>query len=330
MKKRLTVTLCMILTFAMLGITVLAGVYVEDPNTPNTFAAEEGDDAIGFNFKDGGGAWANIMNPWGTSAFMVTIPGEGYVQSLIVTLKIEGYDGGADGYRLMGGFGINGWSPSVWSLDADGEDNANWEEIYGERFYYFIDKDGYYQFIFDFRGAMDWFEGENDWYIKDYLEGIDCIELGIFSPPEDTTMRLTIIGIEDTADIFSLESVSRPLGSDKLFATDLDSLPPLPAPEPPREPRIDDNDNPQIDPVAPIETLPPDETDPGDTDPGDTPNVTDPGDTTGDATGDATANTADNATDDKDDGFPWWGWVLIAVGVAGVAVVILIAVKKKG
>jgi hypothetical protein len=254
------------------------------------------------------------------------------VQSLIVTFKIEGYDGGADGYRLMGGFGINGWSPSVWSLDADGEDNANWEEIYGEKFYYFIDGDGYYQFIFDFRGAMDWFEGENDWYIKDYLEGIDCIELGIFSPPEDTTMRLTIIGIEDTADIFSFESVSRPLGSDKLFATDLDSLPPLPAPEPPREPRTDDDDTPVIDPVTPIETLPPDETDPDDTNPGDTTGDT-TGDTNGDTTGEADtgdANTADSATGDTDGGFPWWGWVLIAVGVAVVVVVIVIVLKKKG
>ena len=317
MKKLFTVTLCVLLTLSFLSITALAGGrYIEDPNTTNTFEATDDNGNIGYNFKDGGGAWANIMNPWGKSAFMVFDPGEGFVQSMIVTFKIEGYDGGAEGYRVMCGFGINGWSPSVWSLDADGDDNSNWEEIYGEKFYYYIVGDGYYQFIIDFRGAMDWFESENDWYIKDYLEGIDCIELGIFSPPDDTTMKLTIISVEETGDIYSFESVSRNIGTDKFFAQDLKSFLPLPNPEPPREPRYDENGE--------DEAAPPIVTGPGPAEPpDDTPTVPQETLPTPDATPPAASGDSDSA------GMQWWVWLLIGGGAIGAVVIVVAVVKTK-
>ncbi|MDR2559180.1 MAG: hypothetical protein LBC86_06525 [Oscillospiraceae bacterium] len=215
-----------------------SGLYVLDPLNTNIFSAVEGDGFLDYNFKDSGGAWVNIMNPWGDSVFLVFEPGEGFVQSYIITFKVEGYDGGDEGYRTMCGFAINGFSPSLWSLDEGMDDGMNWEEVFGEKYNYIIDGDGVYQIIVSLRAAMDFFEEHNDWYIKDYLEAVDCIELGIYGVPEDTNMIVTILGIEESGDIFSFENIQRPLGSGAFFAASIDELPALPSAEPAREPRI--------------------------------------------------------------------------------------------
>lgn len=299
MKRLFTIALCALLAFSLLGITALAGLYIEDPNTTNTFAANDDDGNIPYNFKGGGGAWVNIMNPWGKSAFMVMEPSSGFVQSMIITFMVQGYDGGADGYRMMVGFGINGFSPSIWSLDADGEDGGNWENIYGEKFDFYIDADGIYTIIADFRGAMDWFESENDWYIKEYLEGIDCIELGIFSPPEDTTMLITILDLEETDEIFTLAQISRPRGSNVHF----EPLPP--------------------DAVLPGPVVPPVETTPDPT-PEPAPEAT-PAPTP------APAPAPESPSSEPErGGLDTWVWIVIGVGAVGIiATVVIVVVKKK-
>jgi hypothetical protein len=218
------------------------GMYLPDPLNSNVFTAVEGDGFLDYNFKNSGGAWVNIMNPWGDSAFLVFEPSNGFVQSMIVIFSVEGYDGGSDGYRAMPGFAINGFSPSLWSLDEGMDDGLNWEEVFGGKYNFVIDGDGVYQMIISFRAAMDYFEEHNDWYIKDFVESIDCIELGIYGVPEGTTMKVTILGIEETADIFSFENIQRPLGSDAFFAASIDALPALPATEAPHEPRVGEDD----------------------------------------------------------------------------------------
>jgi len=326
MKKFASLALILLLAVSLLVTPALAtspGLYMEDPNTSNTFAATDADGDIGYNFKSGGGAWVNIMNPWGKSAYLIVEPGEGWVQSLIVTLKVEGYDGGAEGYRVMGGFGINGWSPSIWSLDADGEDNDNWEDVFGQKYYYYIDGDGYYQFIISFRHAMNYFEELNDWYIKDYLEGIDCIELGIFTPPDDTTMKVTIISLDETHNIFSFDSLSRPLGSGKFFADSVAAFPALPTPEPPHQPRIDVDEDGAEDGTAPEDPAP---TDPPATDPP----ATDPPATTPPATDPPPPPATSPPAADNEGGNGWIIWMIVCLAAGGaVAAVIVIRAKKK-
>jgi hypothetical protein len=240
MKKWLYSATAALLAFSLFTIPAYAdeGVFVLDPFGSTTFTANEDDEHLNFNFKDSGGAWANIMNPWGDSAYLIFMPSVGFVQSFVITFEVEGYDGGDEGYRTMCGFGINGWSPSVWSLDEGMDDGINWEQIFGRQHNFVIDGDGVYQMIVSLRAAMDYFEAENDWYIKDFLEGVDCIELGIYGVPEDSTMMVTILDIIETADIFSFDNIQRPLGSGLFFAATVDELPPLPTPEPPHVPRI--------------------------------------------------------------------------------------------
>jgi hypothetical protein len=216
------------------------GAYLEDPFNSNIFSAADGDGFLNYNFKDSGGAWVNIMNPWGASAFLVFEPGANFVQSMIITFEVEDYDGGDEGFRAMCGFGINGFTPSVWALGDEREDTTGWEEIFGEEYFYYIDGDGVYQMIVSFRAAMDWQGAQNEDLHKDFVEGIDVIELGIFGPSESTSMKVTILGIEETADVFLFEDIGRPLGSDAFFAASVAELPPLPAPGPPHEPRTDD------------------------------------------------------------------------------------------
>jgi len=324
MKKSAFVILATILALSLLVTPALAtapGLYMEDPNTSNTFAATSDDGHIGYNFKNDGGAWVNIMNPWGTSAYLIVEPGEGWVQSLIVTFKIEGYDGGSEGYRVMGGFGINGWSPSLWALGAEREDTLSWEEVFGQEYFYYIDGDGYYQFIISFRHAMDYFEEHNDWYIKDYLEGIDCIELGIFDPPQDTTMQLTIISLDETHNIFSFENLSRPFGSGKFFADSVTGFPAMPNPEPPHVPRIDGEEpgeEPGDETPAEPEPAEPAPTDPPATAPPPAPPPTDP-----------PANVPAPAGGDDDSSGNWWIWIVVCLAAGGVVAVILILMKKK-
>jgi hypothetical protein len=216
----------------------IPGLYVFDPMNPNVFTGVEDDDYLNFNFKDSGGAWVNLRNPWGDSVYLVFEPGEGFVQSYIVTFEVEGYDGGGEGYRTMSGFAINGWSPSLWSLDEGMDDGANWEQVFGEKYYFMVDGDGFYQIIIPMRAAMDFFEDENDWYIKDYLEGVDCIELGFYGVPEETTMKVTIHDVKESGYIYAFADIGRPLGSSAFFAESIDALPALPAPGPPRVVRI--------------------------------------------------------------------------------------------
>lgn len=225
--------------------TGIPGLYMHDPLNPNVFTADEDDDYLNFNFKDSGGAWVNLMNPWGDSVFLVFEPGEGFVQSYVITFEVEGYDGGGEGYRTMCGFGINGWSPSLWSLDEGMDDGVNWEQVFGQQYNFFVDGDGVYQLIVSMRAAMDYFEEQNDWYIKDFLEGVDCIELGFYGVPEETTMKVTVHSVEESGYIYLFNDIERPLGSGAFFAESIDALPALPAPGPPRVVRIgmeDDDD----------------------------------------------------------------------------------------
>jgi hypothetical protein len=315
----MTVAVSALLIVSLLAAPAFAaGMYIEDPNTANTFTAADGDGNISYNFKGDGGAWLNIMNPWGESAYMVIEPGQGFVQSLIVTFEVEGYDGGDDGYRVMAGFGINGWSPSVWALGAERDDTISWEEIFGEEYFYCIDGDGVYQLIISFRHAMDYFEEHNDWYIKDFLEGIDCLELGIFDPPQNTTMKVTILGLEETGDIFSLENISRPLGSGKFFAESVGDLPPLPPTEPPREPRIGEEDGNDGD----------GNNGGAESSPAPSPTPEEPEDTTaGPDPGDAAPPASNGGNDDE--GLDIWLWVIIGGGVVIVAVVLIVVLARK-
>ncbi|MCL2627333.1 MAG: hypothetical protein FWD44_01370 [Oscillospiraceae bacterium] len=298
MKKLLTVTLCAILALSLFGITALAsGLYMLDPNTPDSFAAEEDEGHIGYNFKGDGGAWVNINNPWGKSAYLITQPAEG-TQTIIVTFKVEGYDGGAEGYRVMGGFIANeAWQPQVWALSGEREDTTSWLEIFGEEYYFFIDGDGIYELPISFRHAMDWFENNDpDGWEMEYLDYIQVIELGIFDPPSDTTMVVTLLDLTDTPDVFTFDELSRPLGSDKFFH---------PLPEGGVEP--------------PIATLPgPVETDPDDTD---TPEP--PAETA------SPPPTQSPPSDDGGDGMPWWIWLCIGGGALVVVVIVVIIISKK-
>ena len=285
----------------LLALTLLVtpalgmGLYFEDPNTSNTFTADDDDDHITYNFKSDGGAWVNIMNPWGTSAYLVLEPGEGFVQSLIVTFEIEDYDGGADGYLLMGGFGINGFSPSLWALGSERPDNLSWETVFGEPYYYYIEGDGVYEFIISFRHAMDWFGEQDNGFEKPFIESIDCLELGIFDPPKDTTMKLTILGLEETGDIFTFDHISRPLGSDKFYTPASGGGAAI-------------IDPPSVDPTSPAAETPTDA-------PATDPPVTNPPP--------AGSNDAD------EDGGTWWIWMIACLGAGAVVAVIFVVLKKK-
>ena len=312
MKKLTALTLCVLFAVSLLAAPALAGIYMRDPLNSDTFSADGADDTLKFNFKDGGGAWANIRNPYGDSAYVAVEPSEGVVQSMIVTFEITGYDGGDEGYRAMPGFGINGWSPSIWSLDAGGEDNDNWEEVFGEKYNFYIDGDGFYKMIVSFRAAMDWFESENDWYVKDFLEGVDCFELGVFNPPEDTAMRLRLVDLEESENIYSFENIQRPLGSDAFFSAD-GNFGPLPDPEPPRAPRIDEEDDddeqpPEETPAAPEETPAPEET--------------------SSAPSPEQASPSPASSDDEG-GLGWWLWLAIGGGAVAVIIAVVVAKKKK-
>jgi len=327
MRKLATLILVAVLALSLLVTPALAtppGFYFEDPNTTNTFTAVEDDGNITYNFKGDGGAWVNIMNPWGTSSHMVLEPGEGWVQSLIVIFEIEGYDGGDEGYRVMGGFGINGWSPSLWALGAEREDTLSWEEVFGEEYYYYIDGDGVYQFVISFRHAMDYFEEHNDWYIKDFLEGIDCLELGIFDPPKDTTLSLTILDLIETHNIWSFENLSRPFGSGRLFADSVSALPAMPAVEPPHVPRTDAEDEEPVDEPgedpAPEDPAPPETPAPTDPPPTDSPPTDPPA---------APPPAAPPASNDDDGSSNWWIWMVICLAVGGFVAVIIVVMKAK-
>ncbi|MDR2546990.1 MAG: hypothetical protein LBC96_05690 [Lachnospiraceae bacterium] len=318
MKKLVAYFLTLVLTISLVALPVFAeGLFVLDPFTSSTFSADEDDDYLDFNFKDSGGAWVNIMNPWGPSAFLIFEPSEGFVQSMIITFMVEGYDGGDEGFRTMCGFGINGWSPSLWSLDIGMDDGVNWEEVFGEPYNFVVDGDGVYRMIVSFRAAMDFFESENDWYIKDFLEGVDCIELGFYGIVEDSTTRITILGVEESGDIFSFDDIVRPLGTDVHFAASVDELPPLPTPEPPRASRFDesgelintgaedDADEPEVEPEPVVEPEP--EVEP-EVIPEPMPEIT--------------------PVDDSGDGLGLWIWLII-IGILVVAVLLVIRMKKK-
>ncbi|MDR0326444.1 MAG: hypothetical protein LBI19_10185 [Oscillospiraceae bacterium] len=312
MKKITTLALCALLTLSLLAAPAFAaGMYILDPMGSATFSADGEDGTIKYNFKDGGGAWANIMNPWGASAYMTVIPSQGSIQSLILTFEVSGYDGGADGYRAMVGFGINGWTPSIWSLDIGGDDNANWEDVFGEKYNYYIEGDGVYRMIVPMRAAMDYAERLEVNHAKDWLEGIDCIELGIFDPPESTTMRVTILDLEETSDFWSLGNMQRLTGS-PLYAS-VGDLPSLPEPEAPRVPA-------EPEPEAPA----PEEPSPGGEEP---PAPVETPDVTPDPTPEE-PSPAPPSSDDDEGGIGWWLWV--ALGGAAIAIVCaVIATKKK-
>jgi hypothetical protein len=236
MKRLIALTVCVLLVLSLLSLPAFAGIFLmlDDNNKQPFTAADDGN--LGFNFKNSGGAWVNIMNQWGASAYIVIEPTAGAVQNVVVTFKVEGYDGGDEGYRAMPGFGINGFTPSVWSLDAGGSDNANWENVLGEKYDYIIDGDGVYQMIFPFRLAMTWVAVYYEWSddpdedaSAEFLDSIDGMEIGIFGPLPDTTLQITILDIEETAGLYNTPAeVMRPLGSGLFYGATEADLPPLP------------------------------------------------------------------------------------------------------
>ena len=335
MKKFLSLALCLLFAVSLAALPASALSLLRDPLNPDVFTAAEDDGNLNYNFKDSGGAWVNLMNPWGASVYIAITPSAESIQSFILTFEVSGYDGGEEGYRAMAGFGINGWSPSVWSLDADGADGANWEDIFGRKHYFVIDGDGYYRMIISFRAAMDWFEGENDWYIKDWLENVDCLELGIFGPGGDTAMAVRIVDLEESEDIFSFENVQRLPGSDSFFSATGD-FGPLPDPEPPREPRIgEEGDNGDGDNGDSGDNGDNGDSGDGDSGDGDNRGGEDPGDS-----GEPDPTPAEPeaspppppppASDDSGGGGNVWIWVVIGVVVVVAAAAGLVIVKKKG
>ena len=225
MKRLISFAVAAILALSLLTLPSFASglLLMRDPMNSDTFSAVEDDGFLDYNFKSSGGAWVNIMNQWGESAYLIIEPGAGYVQSFIITFEVGGYDGGDEGYRAMPGMAINSFTPSVWGLGNEREDTTSWEEIFGEEYFFYIDGDGVYQMIVSFRAAMDWQEAQNEDLRKDFVESIDVLEIGIFDPAEGaTTMTVTILDLEESGSVFALEDIQRPLGSSAFFADSAD------------------------------------------------------------------------------------------------------------
>ncbi|MCL2637344.1 MAG: hypothetical protein FWD48_03145 [Oscillospiraceae bacterium] len=323
MKKLISFATTVTLLFALVALFAInstALFTLPDLNGINSFTAVKDDGSHNFNFKDSGGAWVNIMNPWGDSAYIMIEPGDGFVQSMIVTFEISGYDGGDEGYRVMPGLAINSFTPSVWALGNERTDTTSWEEIFGEEYFYFIDGDGVYQMIVSFRAAMDWQESQNEDLRKDYVESIDVIELGIFYPEEDvTTMKVTILDLEETGSVYAFEDIQRQLGSAAFFADSVENLPVLPEPIP-WAPPVDEDDGAE-EASATEEAAPAPDADEAAT-----------GEEADEATPDApdaapTGATTNNDSDSADGAFPIV--IVIVGGVLVVIVVVALIIKGK-
>lgn len=135
---------------------------------------------------DSGEAWIKIWNQWNESSMFTIDEVNADTKDIIISFEVEGCDGS---YPAKTGFGINNWSPSIWS----DEDYVN---SIGGVPSYTIDHDGAYEMIVPFNlfmqavPAVDEETGADVY--KEYLESVDCLELCISGISEDSTMVVTI------------------------------------------------------------------------------------------------------------------------------------------
>lgn len=148
---------------------------------------------------DAGEAWIKIWNQWNEASMFVIDEVNSDTKDIIISFDVEGCDGS---YQAMTGFGINGWSPSIWSEEE-------YVNAIGGVPTYIIDHDGAYEMIVPFNLFMQAVpiqdeETGADIY-KEYLESIDCLELCIRGISEDSTMVVTIKDVtqSSTAHSFS-------------------------------------------------------------------------------------------------------------------------------
>lgn len=142
-------------------------------------------------------AWLKIWNQWNeTSMFTIDEVNED-TKDIIISFDVEGCDGS---YQAKTGFGINGWTPSIWGA-------ADYDVIGGVPTYT-IDHDGSYEMIVPFYLFMQTtgFEDEDtgEEVYKEYLESVDCLELCIGGLSATSTMVVTINDVTQSSVAHSL------------------------------------------------------------------------------------------------------------------------------
>ncbi len=231
MKKLIAAVLCVLLLSALLAVPAFAFPPMRNPVNPDTYTTDGTEGTVGFNFKDSGGAWVNILNEWGSAIYMEFSPDEG-AQSFVLTFEVSGYDGGEEGYRAMPGFAVNGWGVQMWSLDIGGEDAVSWEEVYGEKFNYYINGDGFYQMLIPVRAAIvHTYAVEEDALLS--IDDIQVLELGIYGMAEDSTTKVRIVDLVESSAIVSFEEAQRAIDAVPLTEQPLPPAEPSPTPEEP-------------------------------------------------------------------------------------------------
>lgn len=169
---------------AFTALTVSANAAFLSPTGASASIAMNG----GLFEEDKGETWIKIANPF--NEYTIYSIGEisEDTKDIIICFDATDCDGS---YTARTGFGINDWTPSVWSAE-------DYEKIGGVP-EYVIDHDGSYQMTVPFAEFMKVtpFEDEEtgeDFY-KENLEKIDCLELCISGVTAESKMVVTITDV---------------------------------------------------------------------------------------------------------------------------------------
>ncbi|MBD5103430.1 MAG: hypothetical protein HDT47_01000 [Ruminococcaceae bacterium] len=136
--------------------------------------------------EDNGAAWIKVFNQWNETSMYTIMDIDDDTKDIIIKFEVENCDGS---YQAFAGFGINGWTPSVWNEET-------YRDAIGGIPNFTIDHDGEYELIVPFglfMAATPFADEETggETY-KEYLESIDGLELVISGISENTTTVVTV------------------------------------------------------------------------------------------------------------------------------------------
>lgn len=184
MKKRITTIITAIAAASALTVSASADFITSRSTSPTVALADAYED---------GEAWIHMVNPYNESAMFTIEDVPADTKDVVVCFDISGCDGS---YQAFAGFGINGWTPSIWSEDE-------YVASIGALPTFIIDHDGSYEMIVPFnlflQTAVFTDEDTGEEMFKEYVEGIDCLELCIKDLSEDTTAVITITDIKPSS-----------------------------------------------------------------------------------------------------------------------------------
>lgn len=183
-------------TAAMLALTVTAGAEFLTPTGAPTSVSVNSED---FYDPTTGESWIKIWNQWNETSMFTIDKVDADTKDIIISFDVEGCDGS---YQAKTGFGINGWTPSIWTAD-------DYTNAIGGIPEYTIDHDGTYEMTVPFSLFMQSVPFEDpdtgEFVYKEYLESVDCLELCISGVSEDCAMVITINDVIQSPDAHTFE-----------------------------------------------------------------------------------------------------------------------------